>query len=112
MATVYLARDPNFDREVAIKVLPEVFLHEPQFRTRFEREAKTIAMLEHPAIVPVYDFGEVNDQPYIVMRYMAGGTWLIASNEDRYHSMRFRVSLHVWRQRSTLHMPMESSTAI
>ena len=74
MATVYLARDPNFDREVAIKVLPEVFLHEPQFRTRFEREAKTIAMLEHPAIVPVYDFGEVNDQPYIVMRYMAGGT--------------------------------------
>ena len=46
----------------------------PQFRTRFEREAKTIAMLEHPAIVPVYDFGEEQGQPYFVMRYMTGGS--------------------------------------
>lgn len=74
MATVYHAYDPNFERDVAIKVLPEVFLHDPQFRARFEREAKTIALLEHPAIVPVYDFGESNGQPYIVMRYMSGGT--------------------------------------
>ncbi|MGB1253581.1 MAG: extracellular solute-binding protein [Candidatus Promineifilaceae bacterium] len=73
MATVYLANDPNFDREVAIKVLPSQFLHDPQFRTRFEREAKTIAALEHPAIVPVYDFGEELEQPYIVMCYMQGG---------------------------------------
>ncbi len=49
-------------------------LHELQFRTRFEREAKTIAMLEHPAIVPVYDFGEEEGQPYFVMRYMTGGS--------------------------------------
>lgn len=74
MATVYHAYDPNFERDVAIKVLPEVFLHDPQFRARFEREAKTIALLEHPAIVPVYDFGESDGQPYIVMRYMSGGT--------------------------------------
>lgn len=74
MATVYHAYDPNFERDVAIKVLPEVFLHDPQFRVRFEREAKTIALLEHPAIVPVYDFGDSNNQPYIVMRYMSGGT--------------------------------------
>ena len=74
MATVYRAYDPNFERDVAIKVLPEVFLHDPQFRVRFEREAKTIALLEHPAIVPVYDFGESGSQPYIVMRYMSGGT--------------------------------------
>jgi len=74
MATVYHAYDPRFEREVAIKVLPREMLHELQFRTRFEREAKTIAMLEHPAIVPVYDFGEEEGQPYFVMRYMTGGS--------------------------------------
>jgi serine/threonine-protein kinase len=74
MATVYTAYDPRFEREVALKVLPRAMLHDPQFRTRFEREAKTIAMLEHPAIVPVYDFGEDDGQPYFVMRYMTGGS--------------------------------------
>ncbi len=74
MATVYLAFDPRFDREVAIKVLPREFLHDAMFRARFEREAKLIAALEDPAIVPVYDFGEEAGQPYLVMRYMAGGS--------------------------------------
>ena len=74
MATVYHAYDPRFEREVALKVLPHEMLHDVQFRTRFEREAKTIAMLEHPAIVPVYDFGEEDGQPYFVMRYMTGGS--------------------------------------
>ena len=74
MATVYHAYDPRFEREVALKVLPREMLHDVQFRTRFEREAKTIAMLEHPAIVPVYDFGEEEGQPYFVMRYMTGGS--------------------------------------
>src|SRR5512139_2662375 len=74
MATVIQAYDPSFERDVAIKVLPKTFLHDPQFRTRFEREAKMIALLEHPAIVPVYDFGEEDGQPFIVMRYMAGGS--------------------------------------
>ncbi len=74
MATVFHAYDPSFERDVAIKVLPPAFLHDPQLRARFEREAKMIASLEHPAIVPVYDFGEEGGQPYIVMRYMAGGS--------------------------------------
>ena len=74
MATVYHAYDPRFEREVALKVLPREMLHDIQFVTRFEREAKTIAMLEHPAIVPVYDFGEEDGQPYFVMRYMTGGS--------------------------------------
>jgi len=74
MATIYHAYDPIFERDVAIKVLPSVFLHDPSFRTRFDREAKTIASLEHPAIVPVYDFGEQDNLPYIVMRYMTGGS--------------------------------------
>jgi serine/threonine protein kinase len=74
MATVYHAYDPSFERDVAIKVLPEAMLQDPQFRTRFTREAKAIARLEHPAIVPVYDVGEENNQPFIVMRYMSGGS--------------------------------------
>lgn len=74
MATVYLAHDPRFNREVAIKVLPPQFTHDPQFRARFEREAQTIASLEHSAIVPVYDFGQEQNQPYLVMRYMSGGS--------------------------------------
>ncbi|MBC7879216.1 MAG: serine/threonine-protein kinase [Anaerolineales bacterium] len=75
MATVYHGYDPRFEREVAVKVLPPELLHsDPQFRFRFEREAKIIAQLEHSSIVPVYDVGEENDQPYFVMRYMSGGS--------------------------------------
>ena len=74
MATVYRGYDSRFEREVAVKVLPPEFLHDPQFRVRFEREAKTIAALEHSAIVPVYDVGEVDGMPYFVMRYMDGGS--------------------------------------
>jgi serine/threonine protein kinase len=51
-----------------------LLLHDPQFRARFQREAKTVALLEHPAIVPVYDFGEHEGQPYIVMQLMNGGS--------------------------------------
>ncbi|MFN8384548.1 MAG: protein kinase [Anaerolineales bacterium] len=75
MATVYRGYDPRFEREVAIKFLPPELIHsDPQFRVRFEREAKIIAQLEHPSIVPVYDVGEENGQPYFVMRYMGGGS--------------------------------------
>ena len=74
MATVYRAYDPRFEREVAIKVLPREMMHDPNFRVRFEREAKTVASLEHPAIVPVYDVGEEDGQPYFVMRLMAGSS--------------------------------------
>ncbi|HSJ88738.1 MAG TPA: serine/threonine-protein kinase, partial [Anaerolineales bacterium] len=75
MATVYRVYDPRFEREVAVKVLPRELLHaDPQFRLRFEREAKIIAQLEHSAIVPVYDVGESDGQPYFVMRYMTGGS--------------------------------------
>ncbi|MCJ7796140.1 MAG: serine/threonine protein kinase, partial [Thermoleophilia bacterium] len=74
MATVFRARDPEFDRDVALKVLPEELLQDPEFRARFQREARAIARLEHPAIVPVYDIGEEQGQPFLVMRFMPGGT--------------------------------------
>jgi serine/threonine protein kinase len=74
MAVVYLAHDPNFQREVAIKVLPREAMHDSTLYQRFQREARTIASLDHPAIVPVYDFGEEDGQPFLVMRYLSGGS--------------------------------------
>jgi len=74
MGTVYHARDPRFQRDVAIKVLPREFLHDVQFSARFDREAQTIAALEHPNILPVYDFGDQDGQPFLVMRYLPGGS--------------------------------------
>lgn len=80
MSTVYLAHDPLFERDVAIKLLPQEMLDKPTLRARFDREARIVASLDHPAIVPVYDFGEKEEQPYIVLRFMLGG-----SLEDMLH---------------------------
>src|SRR6266540_3115068 len=74
MGAVYRAFDPSFNREVAIKVLPLEMMRNLKTLARFRRELKMIAVLEHPAIVPVYDVGEENGQPYYVMRYMSGGS--------------------------------------
>ena len=74
MANVYRARDPLFEREVALKVLKRELLEDSQLRGRFERETKIIARLEHAAIVPVHDVGEDNGQLFYVMRYMTGGS--------------------------------------
>lgn len=73
MSTIVHAYDPRFHRDVAIKLLPWEFMH-TSLRERFEREAQAIALLEHPAIVPVYDIGEEHGRPFIVMRYMSGGS--------------------------------------
>lgn len=77
MATVYQAYDPLVGRNVAVKMMRASFVNEVSFRARFEREVRTIATLEHAAIVPVYDFGEHDRQLYLVMRLMKGGRWLI-----------------------------------
>ena len=74
MATVYLARDPYMKRQVAVKVLAYKLTSDSLFQEHFQREAEMIAALEHPCIVPIFDFGQHGDQPYIVMRYMAGGS--------------------------------------
>jgi len=74
MAMVYLARDTRTNQDVALKTLPRQFTHDPQFRSRFGREIHTVARLRHPDIVPVFDYGEDGEIPYIVMGFMPGGT--------------------------------------
>jgi len=58
MATVYKARQRSMNRTVAIKVLPRQMLHDPGFYERFEREVDVISHLEHPHILPIYDYGQ------------------------------------------------------
>ena len=74
MATVYRARQKSMNRTVAIKVLPRHLLHDPGFFERFEREVDVIAHLEHPHILPTYDYGQSDNVPYIVMRFLGGGS--------------------------------------
>lgn len=83
MATVYKAYHANLDRYVALKVLHPAFLEDPNFLARFQREARLVAKLEHPNIVPVYDFAEHDNQPYLVMKYVEGKTLKAHLNRGR-----------------------------
>jgi serine/threonine protein kinase len=74
MASVYLARDGELDRPVAVKVLAEHLADTPGFRERFMREARLAAQLSHPNIVQVFDVGEEDGRPFIVMECVQGAT--------------------------------------
>ena len=74
MAAVYKAYQPSLDRYVAVKVLPAQHALTPGFSERFVREARAIAQLSHPNILPVIDFGQDGDLSYIVMKYVPAGT--------------------------------------
>lgn len=73
MASVYLAVQESFDRKVAIKVMSPQLLADDSFARRFLREARIIARLNHPHIVPVYDVGQAGDWHYMAMEYVGGG---------------------------------------
>ncbi|PJF23147.1 MAG: hypothetical protein CUN56_02375 [Phototrophicales bacterium] len=74
MATVFKAHQPKLDRYVAIKLMHQTFMQDNNFVARFEREARIVASLDHPNIVPVYDSDTFNGQPYLVMKYVEGRT--------------------------------------
>src|SRR5258708_23006377 len=74
MSTVFLAEDLNLGREVAMKVFWPRPGETKDFLRRFAREARVLAQLDHPNILPVYDYGEQDGQPYLIMPYMAGGS--------------------------------------
>src|SRR5688500_14766451 len=75
MGTLYLARDtnPNTARLVALKLL-NANIDSDEFRQRFGREARSLASLNHPNVVNIYDSGEYQFSPYIVMEYVRGET--------------------------------------
>ena len=74
MGEVYRARDTRLDRIVAVKVLPQHFANRSDLRERFEREARTIASLNHPHICVLYDIGQQDGTDYLVMEYLDGET--------------------------------------
>ena len=74
MGEVYLARDTRLDREVAVKVLPELLCASADFKQRFEREARTVSSLNHPNICALYDVGSHEGREYLVMELLRGET--------------------------------------
>src|SRR6476659_4874375 len=74
MAAVYKAYQPAMERYVAVKVLPQHMAVSEEFVTRFRREARLLAQLQHPHILPVFDYGEADGYPYIVMPFVQSGT--------------------------------------
>jgi len=76
MGAVYKAHQPALQRHVAVKTLPPDVVQEPGSRASFHREAEIIARLEHPNILPIFDYGEQGTTPYLVMPLIGGGTLL------------------------------------
>ncbi|MDX1378069.1 MAG: serine/threonine-protein kinase [Anaerolineales bacterium] len=74
MASVFKAYHAALDRYVAIKVLHPAINQDPNFEARFQREARVVAKLEHPNIVPVYDYAEHEKRPYLIMKFVEGQT--------------------------------------
>jgi serine/threonine protein kinase len=73
MAAVYKAYQPAMERYVALKVLPRHFAEDAQFVARFQREAKLVAQLPHPHILPVFDYSQADGYTYIVMPFIQIG---------------------------------------
>src|SRR6202171_3656919 len=74
MGEVYRARDSKLGRDVAIKVLPEAFAHDADRLSRFQREAKMLASLNHPNIATIHGLEQSNGTSYLVMELVPGET--------------------------------------
>ena len=70
--TVFRAVDLDLDRPVAIKIMDPIYMRDQRWVARFRREAKVMARLDHPHIVPIYDTGEENGRLYLAMKFVDG----------------------------------------
>src|ERR1700724_2992714 len=96
MGEVYQAHDTKLGRDVAIKVLPEAFAHDPERLSRFQREAKMLAALNHPNIATIFGLEQANDTSYLVMELVAGET--LAERIKREGALPIEEALTICRQ--------------
>ncbi len=119
MAAVYRSHHPQFNHPVAIKILPPTIGQDPSFRARFEREGRTIAGMNHPSIVRVYDIDETDGLFYMVMDLLPGGTLESRLREgglDRKWStdviMRMAEALEYAHSRGVIHRDIKPSNIL
>ncbi|MEO6563742.1 MAG: protein kinase [Nitrosospira sp.] len=120
MAVVYKAYDPNINRPLAIKVLLEERCANKEYRSRFLAEAKAAGLLSHPNIVTIYDIGEVNDRPYIVMELLEGepldeymrSTPSRSLREDLAIGIQLAKALHYAHSKGIVHRDIKPSNII
>src|ERR1035437_2656100 len=97
MGAVYKAIQVSLDRPVAIKILPRETSEDPSFRDSFTAEAKAMARLNHPNLIGVYDFGEVDGILFIIMEFVAGQSLYHATNGQALQSREAaRIISEVW----------------
>ena len=94
---VWRARQRAVDREVAVKIARSAVANDPTFIRRFEVDAQRIARIEHPHVVPLYDFWRDPDGAYLVMRFMQGGSMrdLLERSELPTGAVRLRMALQI-----------------
>src|ERR1700731_1570881 len=96
MGEVYQAHDTKLGRDVAIKVLPEAFAHDPERLSRFQREAKMLAALNHPNIATIYGLEQSNGTSYLVMELVSGET--LAERVTREGALPIEEALTICKQ--------------
>jgi serine/threonine protein kinase len=119
MAAVFRAYQPGMERYVALKVLPRQFAEDPEFSARFHREARILAQLQHPHILPVFDYGQVEGYSFIVMPFVPSGTLTDSLTGEPLPLPRIRQvisqvgdALHYAHARSLIHRDVKPSNIL